>query len=352
MFRVRDFVCAGLVAVGVLTAEDATARPIRVAWSIYVGWMPWDWISRHGIAEKWGRKYGIDIEIVQINDYIESINQYTAGAFDAVAVTNMDTMTIPAASGVDTTILVIGDYSNGNDGIVIKGSDRLESIIGADVYFVEFSVSHYLLARALSFIGASEADIRTVTVSDADIVSIFQLPQVRAVVTWNPQLSQVLAMHDAHLVFDSSRIPGEILDLLVVRTDVLREHPEVGHALVGAWYEAMSALGRDDEAGRAMRAELAAAAGTDLAGYETQMRTTRFFFTPSEALGLFRSDDLKRTMRYVADFSFAHGLLGEGAASADAVGIAFPDGTVQGDPANVKMRFDDRFTAAAAAAER
>ena len=35
-----------------------------------------------GIMEKWAEKYGIEIEIVQINDYVEWINQYTAGAFD------------------------------------------------------------------------------------------------------------------------------------------------------------------------------------------------------------------------------------------------------------------------------
>jgi NitT/TauT family transport system substrate-binding protein len=38
---------------------------------------------------------------VQVNDYIESINQYTAGKFDGVVMTNMDTLTIPAAGGVD-----------------------------------------------------------------------------------------------------------------------------------------------------------------------------------------------------------------------------------------------------------
>ncbi len=48
------------------------------------------------------------VEIVQINDYVESINQYTAGAFDGVSATNMDTLSIPSGSGVDTTALIVG----------------------------------------------------------------------------------------------------------------------------------------------------------------------------------------------------------------------------------------------------
>ena len=73
--------------------------------------------------KKWADKYGITVEIVQINDYVESINQYTAGDYDGCSMTNMDALSIPAGGGVDTTALIIGDFSNGNDGIVLKGKD-------------------------------------------------------------------------------------------------------------------------------------------------------------------------------------------------------------------------------------
>jgi NitT/TauT family transport system substrate-binding protein len=53
----------------------------KVCWSIYVGWMPWGYLETSGIMDKWAEKYGIDVEIVQINDYVESINQYTAGEY-------------------------------------------------------------------------------------------------------------------------------------------------------------------------------------------------------------------------------------------------------------------------------
>ncbi|MGP4131659.1 hypothetical protein OJE16_18730 [Pantoea tagorei] len=51
------------------------------------------------IIDKWASRYGIKINIVQLNDYIESINQYTAGQFDGCTMTNMDALTIPAAGG-------------------------------------------------------------------------------------------------------------------------------------------------------------------------------------------------------------------------------------------------------------
>ncbi len=38
--------------------------------------------------------------------------------------TNMDALTIPAVGGVDSTVLIVGDFSNGNDGIVLKNGKR------------------------------------------------------------------------------------------------------------------------------------------------------------------------------------------------------------------------------------
>lgn len=66
-----------------------------------------------------------------------AINQYTAGRFDGVTMTNMDMLTIPSAARVDTTALITGDFSNGNDAVVLKGRDSLEDIAGLDVYLLE-----------------------------------------------------------------------------------------------------------------------------------------------------------------------------------------------------------------------
>ena len=114
--------------------------------------MPWGYAADHGIVKKWADKYGIKIEVTQFNDYVESMNQYTAGAFDAVTLTNMDGLSIPAAGGVDTTAVIVGDFSNGNDAVILKDKASLADIKGQTVNLVEFSVSHYLLARALESI--------------------------------------------------------------------------------------------------------------------------------------------------------------------------------------------------------
>lgn len=328
----------------------AEKKNFRVAWSIYAGWMPWGYAADSGIMKKWADKYGIKVEIVQINDYVESINQYTAGAFDGCVMTNMDALTIPAAGGVDTTALIAGDYSNGNDGIVLKKGKALKDIKGQKVNLVELSVSHYLLARALDLVELKEKDVTVVNTSDADIVSAFtSSSDVTATVTWNPQLSEVAKTQGASMVFDSSKVPGEIIDLMVVNTATMRDNPAFAKALVGAWYEIMGLMAKPDTAdGKAALEAMAKASGTDLAGYKQQLVTTKMFYTPAEAAAFTANKELVTTMDLVRNFSFYHGLLGEGAKTADAVGILFPGGTVLGDVKNVKLRFDDTVMTQAA----
>ncbi|MEM7058810.1 MAG: putative urea ABC transporter substrate-binding protein [Pseudomonadota bacterium] len=337
---------AAAVTFGAPAAMAEKKSDFKVAWSIYVGWMPWGYLETSGIMDKWADKYGINVEIVQINDYVESINLYTAGQFDGVSATNMDTLSIPSGGGVDTTALIVGDFSNGNDAVILKGGGSLADLKGKPVNLVELSVSHYLLARALDSVSLKESDLaKVINTSDADMIAAYGTDDVEAVVTWNPLVSTIMEQPGATKLFDSSDIPGEIIDMMVVNTETLADNPEFGKAVVGAWYELMATMEAGDEAALTAMAE---ASGTDLAGYKAQLASTQMFWKPADAVAFVESSELPKTMVNVAEFLFDKGILGEGAPSADFVGVSYPDGSTTGDEANVKLRYDTSFMKMAA----
>ncbi|TDQ23402.1 NitT/TauT family transport system substrate-binding protein [Raoultella sp. BIGb0149] len=344
----RSFVLS-LALLASFPSFAAVKKEFNVCWTIYAGWMPWGAISNEKIIDKWASKYGIKINIVQLNDYIESINQYTAGQFDGCTMTNMDALTIPAAGGVDTTALITGSYSDGNDGVVLKGADKkLSDLKGMQVYLPELSVSHYLLVRGLEKAGLQERDVKVVNTSDADIVSAFGTSSVRAAVAWNPQLSVIKNTPQTSEVFSSSQVPGEIIDMMVVNSQTLKDNPALGKALTGAWFEMMSKMQAGD---KPALSAMAADSGTDLAGYQGQLKTTHLFWTAADALRFISSPDLAKTMQRVAQFSFDKGLLGEDAQSADFIGMSFPGKVAVGDAGNVRLRFDDSYLKMAAAGQ-
>lgn len=352
----RKLGIAGIIAASVAAAtlgpaqhaQAAQKKQFKLAWTIYVGWMPWQWAADRGIVKKWADKYGIKIDVVQVNDYAESINQYTAGGFDALTVTNMDALSTPAVGGVDTTAVIVGDFSNGNDAVILKDKTKLADIKGQKVNLVEFSVSHYLLARALSTVGMKEKDLKVVSTSDADMVAAWKTPEVTSVVTWNPLVAEILTDKNAHKAFDSSQIPGEIIDLAVVNTQTLKDNPNFGKALAGIWYETIATMVSKTPEGKSAREAMGKASGTDLAGFEAQLAATKLFVTAEEATAFTRSPEIASTMDKIRRFLFEHSLLGNNAKSVDAVGIEFADGKVLGDKKKVKLRFSDVYMAAAA----
>lgn len=336
---VKGIVSAFMINLAFLPAAGhAEEKTFKVQWSIYAGWMPWPYAEKSGILKKWADKYDIDIQLTQ-TDYMEGINQFTLGEFDVALMTTMDALAIPAAGGVDTTIFIPGDYSNGNDGLLLKGKTNLADIKGQKVNLVELSVSHYFLARALESVGLSERDVTVVNTSDADIVAAWGTSDVTAAAAWNPQLAVMKGMPNSHLVFDSSKIPGEIIDAAAIRTDVLKKHPELAKALTGAWFETLAVINGGGEAAKQAKAYMAELSGTDVAGFDAQLSTTKLFNTPKEVYEFVTDKSLIKSTDMVRKFSFGHGLMGEGAKSVDAIGIAFPDGQL-GDVNNVKLRFD------------
>jgi NitT/TauT family transport system substrate-binding protein len=333
----------------------ASPKPhFTVGWSVYVGWNPWYYLGKSGILKKWADKYGVEIK-VQRMDYAPSLDAFVAKSLDACAMTNMEALDMPAAAGIDTTAVIVGDYSNGNDALLTRNGLTIQALPGKSVLLVEKTVSQYLLERAMVLNGM-ESQIKRVTLintSDADIVAAFMGDASKpAVVSWKPLVSQIAKIKGVQSVFNSSQIPGEIVDLLVIHTDVLNRPDGSGRnfakAVTGAWFELAAQMqGTGPGVDKVLKA-IADASQDTVESYKEQLSTTKFFFTPQSALALASAPDFKQKMALVKEFCFRHQLLGQNTKSADDVAIRFPDGAVQGKPNRVRLRFDNAYMQAAA----
>ncbi|HTS29964.1 MAG TPA: putative urea ABC transporter substrate-binding protein [Bryobacteraceae bacterium] len=317
-----------------------------VGWSIYAGWTPYSYMAKAGILHKWADKYGINIK-VQRFDYAPSLDAFVARNIDACTMTNMEALDMPAASGVPTTVVLIGDYSNGNDALLVRGGLQMKDLAGKKLLLVQKTVSEYLLDRAMTLAGMRDQikKVRLINTSDSDIATAFIGDSgASAVVTWKPMVSQLVKQKGVTSLFNSSQIPGEILDLTVVRTEVLNRPDGSGQkfarALAGAWYEMMAQMSAPGAPGDKILAAIAEGSQDTLASYKEQLSTTKMFFTPQSAADFGASPDLKQKMALVRQFCFDHGLLGANTASVDEVGIRYPDGAVQGKADRVRLIFD------------
>lgn len=339
-------VIAHLLIVGATPAVGADTPKFTLAGSIYAGWMPWYYANESGLLAEWAEREGVEIEFAPM-EYMPSVAAYAAGQVDACAMTNMDALSVSAEAGVDSTALIVGDYSNGNDAILTRHGVGLSELTSRSIFLSQQSVSRYLFDRALTMYGLRETEYRIVDVSGGAIAAAYMAePSAGAVVTWNPMVRHILNQApDNDIIFDSSQIPGEILDLVAIRTHLLATDSgkRFASALTGAWYQALRRMQRRGPGATDAIARMAEAAQVSVDEFNAQLRTTAMFYTPHEAVAYILGREAARKMDYVRHFCYAHGLLGVSAESADAVGILLADGTTLGDPSNILLRFDTGY---------
>jgi NitT/TauT family transport system substrate-binding protein len=268
----------------------------------------------------------------------------------------MEALDMPAASGVPTTVIVIGDYSNGNDALLVRQGLQLKDLAGKKLLLVQKTVSEYLFDRAMTIGGQKDAikKVKLVNTSDSDIAAAFMNDSsASAVVTWKPMVSQLAKQKGTASLFNSSQIPGEILDLTVVRTDILNRADGSGQrfakALAGAWFEMMSLMSSaPGPATDKILTAIAEGSADTLASYKEQLSTTKMFYTSKAAADFGASAELKQKMALVRQFCFDHALLGAQTKSVDDVAIQYPDCQIQGKADRVRLKFTNDYMQLAA----
>ena len=350
-------VLLGVILLAVSRSQPACAAEptFTIGWSVYAGWNPYFYMARSGILKRWADKYGVAIK-VQRFDYAASLDAFVAKNIDACTMTNMEALDMPAAAGVDSTAVIIGDYSNGNDAVLARNNLTLAQMADKPIMLVQKTVSEYLLERAMDLNGLNGqlGRLKLMNTSDSDIVGAFLGNKGNQVaVTWKPLVSEILAQDTGvKELFDSSKIPGEILDLLVVRSEVLNRADGSGvrfaKAVTGAWYETMAQMTGAGPASAQAISGSAAASDDSVASYKEQLKTTYLFSQADAAAQFAAGAGLKQKMDLVRQFCFHHALLGQNIHSVDDVAILYPDGSVQGRKDRVRLRVDATYMQLAA----
>lgn len=316
--------------------------------SIYAGWMPWYYAWENGIVQKWAEKYRRKVKFEYMN-YPNSIAAYTGKAAEGVVITATDTYISPASAGIDSTMLICGDFSNDNDGVLTRGIDDIRGLKGQRILLCEGTVSDQLLERALEKAGLKRSDVTIVNTTDDKIEASFRADEsIKVCVTWNPMKQNLLQIRGVKCIFGSARIPGEIQDWFVIRTDVLQKDPALGEMLTGIWYEVLDLMGRRGPEADAVLTKMAESSECTLAAYKGQLETTAMFWKPQDAVDFVKAPKFKEYTDSVRQFCFKRGLLGENVKSVDEFGTLFPDGSVLGNKAKIRVRFDNRYMQKAA----
>jgi NitT/TauT family transport system substrate-binding protein len=164
------------------------------------------------------------------------MDAFTAGKADAVMVTNGDSL-VTGANGAKNIVIMLTDYSNGNDMIVAKpGIKSLAELKGKKIGLEVGLVEHLMLLNALKKIGMVESDVTIVNTPTNQTPQVFASGQVDAIAAWQPNAGQALkAVAGSTAIYTSADVPGLIYDTIVVSPQSLAQHRADWVKLVSVW---------------------------------------------------------------------------------------------------------------------
>jgi NitT/TauT family transport system substrate-binding protein len=212
-------------------ARPASADPITVGYSDWPGWVAW----QVAIDKGWFKEAGLDVKF-QWFDYSASMEAFAAGKIDANCMTNGDTL-VTGAGGGKGIMIMLTDYSNGNDMIVGKpGIKKFEDLKGKKVGLEVGLVEHLLLLNGLQKNGMSESDVTLVNSKTNETPQVLASGQVDAIGAWQPISGQAMkGLPGSRPVYTSADAPGLIYDVVAVNPASLAARHDDWIKLLKVW---------------------------------------------------------------------------------------------------------------------
>ncbi|MEJ2564883.1 MAG: ABC transporter substrate-binding protein [Gammaproteobacteria bacterium] len=221
---------AGMLLAGM--SFHAGAETLRIGYSDWPGWVAW----QVAIEKGWFKQAGVDVKFDWF-DYVASMDAFSAGKLDAVAMTNGDTL-VTGAAGAKSVMILINDYSNGNDMIVAQpGINSIKQLKGKKIAVELGFVDHLLLLNALKDNGMTEDDVQLVNSPTNETPQVLASGQVAAIGAWQPSSGMALKqVPGSKPIYTSTNAPGLIYDVLAVSPQSLALHRADWEKVIKVWY--------------------------------------------------------------------------------------------------------------------
>jgi NitT/TauT family transport system substrate-binding protein len=207
------------------------ATPLRVGSSMWPGF------EAFYVARELGYWNADQTRLVEYASTSETIRAFRNGTIDGGMMT-LDEALLLTEDIADIRVVMVADVSNGADVILAKPEfGSVKDLKGHRIGAETTALGAYVLLRALQLSGLTREVVEIVPLEFSEHEAAFTHGIVDAVVTYEPTRTKLRNV-GARQIFDSSQLPGEIVDVLVMRAEYVQAHPEAVQLLLRSFYRA------------------------------------------------------------------------------------------------------------------
>lgn len=241
----RRLAVAALAAWLACGCASRPAEPLRLAISPWPGYTPVAFALDHGLF----RAAGVEVQLVETMSTGDSRRAFERGGLDGFCGAVPEVLVSREESGSAPRVVWAFDYSCGADQLLARpGLDSVGALRGRRVAFEPGTLDVVVLHHALASGGLRLEDVELVPLPQSEAAAALAAGSIDACETYPPFSADVCRMPGVRRLFDTSRAPRVVLDVLVADSASLATHPE-------AWARALGAIER---AARALEADSAA----------------------------------------------------------------------------------------------
>lgn len=241
--------CAGVVwavlSAALVACQPLPSPPLKVGMKGRVGYDPLVLAVENQQLDR------RQVKLIELSSSSETLRNFRNGLLDGAALTLDEALRL-ADEGIGVKIVAVLDASAGADVVMANDSvQALEQLKGKSIAVERTTVGVLILRRLLLAAELTEGDVVVRYMEASQHLDALRSRRVDAAVTYEP-LAERMVLAGYHPVFDSRQMPGEILNVLVVREDVLAQRPGQVDALLVGWQAGLKSLTDDPEGSAAL----------------------------------------------------------------------------------------------------
>ena len=215
--------------------------------TLRIGVNPWPGYLFLHLAEERGlfEKHGVTVQLVELASSGDVALAYQRNQIDIATSTTVDLMTTAHLTDKRPQVFAICDFSNGADVILARPEiAAVNDLRGKRVAAESGTLDMVHLILALQTAGMSLQDITHVPMSQASMPDAWDNGNIDAAVTYPPN-SMAISNNGGQRLFDTSHIPGTIVDVLMAEQDLIDTRHKELQAVVTAMQEAVELWAAD-----------------------------------------------------------------------------------------------------------
>jgi NitT/TauT family transport system substrate-binding protein len=241
---------------------DANDKVVQFPINVWIGWLPIV-AANHGFRPNedsiFFKQYGFKVNLKLIDDPVVARDAFASGESHILWGT-LDMMALFAPellkdSRTAPRIFQQVDWSNGGDGIVVRGDVRsARDLKGKTIVYAQNSPSQYFVNNLLLNAGIQPTEVvhrYTATAFEAAAAFVSD-KKIDACVSWAPDIYNIPEkVPGTRILTSTSEASKLIADVWAARADFAKDHPDIVKGLVAGIFTAMDQLKDDTFRGKA-----------------------------------------------------------------------------------------------------